>query len=267
METTEIEKNSSTETIKETSNIVKLPTKQKQEIFIPYEKENYSTIEKAIIELSEELSNLTELRDSIEHSFSKKNLIDDKFQGEVTSLFNSLIKQIENQTETFKKEIDYNKQLEIQIQNKEYQGQIFILDRALNEERAKISKTLIEITDTVKETMIVVSEKCKELKLANNIIEENIMKFRSDSMAATENEYKALKNQCESLLKTFTENAKTTLETVKKTSIDFITQCEKENKSLIGKVPSVKGKLTTESWIVIIFGCLGLANIIINFFM
>ena len=42
------------------------------------------------------------------------------------------------------------------------------------------------------------------------------MKFRTDSMAASENEYKALKVQCESMLKTFTENAKTTLETVKK---------------------------------------------------
>ena len=40
----------------------RLPTKTKQEI-IPYEKENYSTIEKAVIELSEELSNLSELRD------------------------------------------------------------------------------------------------------------------------------------------------------------------------------------------------------------
>lgn len=256
-----------TETEKGTSSITKLPVKPKQEIIIPYEKENYSMIEKAIIELSEELSNLTELRDSIEHSFSKKNLIDDKFQAEVTSLFNSLTKQIENLTDTFKKEIDYNNQLEIQIQNKEYQGQIFILDRALNEERAKISKTLIEISDTVKDTMLVVSDKCKELKVANNIIEDNIMKFRSDSMAASENEYKALKNQCETLLKQFTENAKKTLETVKKTSIDFITQCEKENKSLIGKVPVVKGKLTAESWIVILFGCIGIASLFINLFV
>ena len=256
-----------TETEKETSSITKLPVKPKQEIIIPYEKENYSMIEKAIIDLSEELSNLTELRDSIEHSFSKKNLIDDKFQAEVTSLFNSLTKQIENLTDTFKKEIDYNNQLEIQIQNKEYQGQIFILDRALNEERAKISKTLIEISDTVKETMLVVSDKCKELKVANNIIEDNIMKFRSDSMAASENEYKALKNQCETLLKQFTENAKKTLETVKKTSIDFITQCEKENKSLISKVPAVKGKLTAESWLVILFGCIGIASLFINLFV
>ena len=73
--------------------------------------------------------------------------------------------------------------------------------------------------------------------------------------------------QCEKMLKTFTENAEKTLETVKKTSIDFITQCEKENKSLIGKVPVVKGKLTAENWIVIVFGCIGIATLLLNLFI
>ncbi len=266
METSETPKETSIDKLQTRQLETKLPVKPKQEI-IPYEKENYSTIEKAIIELSEELSNLTELRDSIEHSFDKKNLIDDKFQAEVTSTFNSLTKQIDNLMESFKKEIDYNKELELQIKNNEYQRQIYLLNRELDEERAKISKTLNEMNDVFKKTMLTVDDKCKELKFANNIIEENIMKFRTDSMSASENEYKALKSQCETLLKTFTENAKTTLETVKKTSIDFITQCEKENKSLIGKVPIIKGKLTAESWIVILFGCIGIASLFINLFV
>ena len=115
--------------------------------------------------------------------------------------------------------------------------------------------------------MLIVTDKCRELKSANTLIEESIMKFRGDSLAASENEYKALKLQCEKMLQTFTENAQKTLETVKKTSIDFITQCEKENKSLIGKVPVVKGKLTAENWIVIVFGCIGIASLIINLFL
>ena len=82
-----------------------------------------------------------------------------------------------------------------------------------------------------------------------------------------ENEYKTLKLQCEKMLNTFTDNARKTLETVKKTSIDFISQCERENKFLIGKVPVVKGKLTAENWIVIIFGCIGLASLLLNLFI
>ena len=244
----------------------RLPVKTKQEI-LPYEKENYSTIEKAIIELSEELANISELRDAIEHSFENKTATDDKFQAEVTTYFNSLRKQFEEFNEKFAREIDYNRELELKVQNNEYKGQIYLLERELNEERAKITKTIDEINQIVKDNMLSLSDKVRELKSADTLIEEAIFKFRTDSMSASENEYKALKANCESILRTFTENAQKTLETVKKTSIDFITQCEKENKSLIGKVPVVKGKLTQESWIVIIFGCIGIASLIINLFI
>lgn len=244
----------------------KLPVKQKSEL-LPYEKENYSTIEKAIIELSEELVNLSELRDSIEHSFENKTIEEDKFQGEVTTYFNLITKKFEEFNEKFTHEIDYNRELELKIQNNEYKGQIYLLERELNEERATITKTLDEINKLIKDNLLTLSDKCRELKSADNLIEESIMKFRGDAIAASENEYKTLKMQCEKMLKAFTDNAQKTLETLKKTSLDFITQCEKENKSLIGKVPVVKGKLTTENWIVIVFGCIGLASLLVNLFI
>lgn len=252
--------------IKENKTDTRLPVKQKQEL-IPYKKENYSTIEKAVIELSEELANLSELRDSIEHSFENKTASDDKFQSEITSYFNSLTRKFEEFNEKFTHEIDYNRELELKIQNNEYKGQIYLLERELNEERATITKTIDEINKVVKENLLTLSDKCRELKSADNLIEESISKFRGDAIAASENEFKALKMQCEKLLQTFTENAQKTLETVKKTSIDFITQCEKENKSLIGKIPIVKGKLTAENWIVIIFGCIGIASLLLNLFL
>ncbi|MDD6655563.1 MAG: hypothetical protein PUE59_11120 [Treponema sp.] len=244
----------------------RLPVKTKQEL-LPYEKENYSTIEKAIIELSEELANLSELRDSIEHSFDNKISADDKFQSEITSYFNLITKKFEEFNGKLTHEIDYNRELELKIQNNEYKGQIYLLERELNEERATITKTIDEINKVVKENLLAVSDKCRELKSANNIIEESISKFRGDAIATSENEFKALKIQCEKMLQVFTENAQKTLETVKKTSIDFITQCEKENKILIGKVPVVKGKLTAENWIVIIFGCIGIASFLLNLFI
>ena len=251
---------------KESSTETRLPVKTKQEL-LPYEKENYSTIEKAIIELSEELANLSELRDSIEHSFENKTFSDDKFQSEVVSYFNLITKRFEEFNEKFSREIDYNRELELKIQNNEYKGQIYLLERQLNEERAAITKTIDEINKTVKDSLLALSDKCRELKSADNLIEESIGKFRGDAIAASENEYKTLKLQCEKMLNTFTDNARKTLETVKKTSIDFISLCERENKFLIGKVPVVKGKLTAENWIVIIFGCIGLASLLLNLFI
>ena len=242
---------------------VKLPVKPQQEL-IPYEKENYSTIEKAIIELREELSNITELKEAIAQSFEDKSSAEDKFQENVTSSFNSLRQQLQEFNEKFNREIDYTRELNLKIKKNELEGQVYLLQRELTEERASITKTLDEISKLTKTTLQSVDDKCKELKTADNIIQEAITKFRIDSSSASENEYKALKANTLEMLKDFTDNAQKTLEVVKKLSKDFISQCEKENKNLISKVPGIKGKLSVENWIVLIFGCLGIASMIIN---
>lgn len=245
---------------------VKLPVKPRQEL-LPYEKENYSSIEKAIIELSEEMANLSELKDAIEQSFKSKNETDDKFQSEITAYFNSLRKEFDEFNSKFTREIDYTRELDLKIQNNEYRGQIYLLDKSLNEERAKITITIDEISVLVKSSLETINAKCSELQSADKIIQDSIMKFRADSVSASENEYKALKQNCENLLNTFTENSQKTLEIVKKQTIDFLTQCQKENKELILKVPAVKGKLTSESWLVITFGCIGIASLLLQLFM
>ncbi|MBD5438277.1 MAG: hypothetical protein HDR37_06900 [Treponema sp.] len=245
---------------------IQFPVKEKQE-FVPYNKETQSALEKAVIALSEELANVSELKDALEQSLNDKSVADDEFQSEVTAYFNSLRKQFDEFNEKFSREIDYARELDLKIQNNEYRGQIYLLEKALDAERAKITIALDDITEAVKEKLRLVSDKCLELKSADNLIEEAIMKFRSDSMSASENEYRALRQNCEAGLKLFTENAQKTLETVKKRSVDFITQCEKENKALIKNIPSVKGKLTAENWLVVVFGCVGIASLIVRLFM
>jgi hypothetical protein len=240
-----------------------LPVKPKNEL-IPSNKEEVSTLERTITALGEEISNLTDLKDAIEMSFNRKNDVDDKFQSEVTAYFNSLRKQFEDFNEKFSREIDYARELDLKIQNNEYRGQIYLLDKSLNEERAKLTISIDSIEKTVKETLQSVNDKCCELKSVDNIIQENMMKFRTDSFATTENEYKALKLNCETLLKNYTESAQKNLEAVKKNTIDFLAQCEKENKELIAKVPIVKGNLTAEGWLVIAFGCIGVASLILQ---
>ena len=245
---------------------IQFPVKEKQE-FVPNNKETQSALEKAVIALSEELANVSELKDALEQSLNDKNVADDEFQSEVTAYFNSLRKQFDEFNEKFSREIDYARELDLKIQNNEYRGQIYLLEKTLDAERAKITIALDDITEAVKEKLRLVSDKCLELKSADNLIEESIMKFRSDSMSASENEYRALRQNCEAGLRLFTENAQKTLETVKKRSVDFITQCEKENKALIKNIPSVKGKLTAENWLVVVFGCVGIASLIVRLFM
>lgn len=237
--------------------------KPKKEL-LPYEKENYSTIEKAIIELSEELTNLSELKDAIEHSFRNKNIMEDKFQENITTTFNSLCEKIDEFNEKFKTEIDYRAILEEKIKNNELDGRNLLLQRELEKERATITKNLDEINNLVKTTLQSVNDKCKELKTANNIIEEQILKFRADSQETEKQEIKTLTLDVTKILTDFTKTSKETLEVIKKHSIDFIKQCDIKNEGIIKKIPGVKEKLTYESWLVIILGCLGIAGFLLN---
>ena len=243
-----------------------LPVKEKQDL-LPYDSEKKSAIEKAIMELSSELENLSDLREAIEQSFENKSMRDDNFQTEITQYFNSITKKFEEFNERMTREIDYNRELDLKIQNNEQQGTIYLLQKQLNEERASITKILDELSSLVKNSLNQITDKCRELKSADNLIEESIMKFRSDTFAASENEYKALSLKCENTIKSFSENSTKILDTVKKTAIEFIKQCEKENKELIRKVPEVKPKVNGTSWLVIIFGCLGIGSLIFSLFI
>ncbi len=235
---------------------------------LPYSRpEHLSGIEKAVIELTEELSNITDLREALEHALASRNAADDNFQQSVVGYFNSLQKKFDEFSERLAHEVDYGRELEERIKNADYSRQVLLLEKELQEERAKIAIFIGEISDLVKEKMWLVEEKCSELKSADDLIKEAIMKFRTDTFSATENEYKALKVNCESLLRSFTEDAQKTLEAVKKQSMDFISHCESENKNLIRQVPGIKGKLGFESWLVLALGCVGIASLIARLFL
>lgn len=235
---------------------------------LPYSRpEHLSEIEKVVIELTEELSNIAELRDALEHALETRNAADDNFQQVVVGYFNSLQKKFDDFSERLNREIDYGRELEERIKNADYSKQVLLLEKELQEERAKITIFIDGISDLVKDKMLVVEEKCAELKSADDLIKEAILKFRTDTFSATENEYKALKANCENLLRSFTEEAQKTLEAVKQQSMDFLSHCESENKNLIRQVPGVKGKLGIESWLVVALGCIGFASLIVRLFL
>ncbi len=235
---------------------------------LPYSRpENLSDIEKAIIELTEEISNITELRDALEQALESRNAADENFQQAVIDYFNSLQKKFDVFNERLTHEIDYGRELEERIKNADYSRQVLLLEKELQEERAKITIFTDGISGLVREKMQVVEEKCSELKSADELIKESILKFRTDTFSATENEYKALKVNCENSLRSFTEEARKNLEAVKRQSLEFLSHCETENKNLIRQVPGIKGRLGIESWLVVALGCAGIASLIVRLFM
>lgn len=235
---------------------------------LPYSRpEHLSEIEKVIVELTEELSNITDLRDALEHALNVSKAADENFQQAVVGYFNSLQKKFDDFSERMNREIDYGRELEERIKNADYSRQVLLLEKELQEERAKITIFTDGISDLVKEKMRLVDEKCSELKSADGLIKDAILKFRTDTFSATENEYRALKANCENLLRSFTEEAQKTLETVKRQSVDFLSHCESENRNLIRQVPGIKGRLGLESWLVVALGCVGFASLVVRLFL
>lgn len=233
---------------------------------VPQSPEKLSSIEKTVIAFTSELANFTDMREAIEHAFTAKSSEDANFQTAVVTYFNSLKKSFDEFSERFNREIDYSRELEERIKNADYSKQVLMLEKELQNERAKISLCTEEISSFVKEKMLLVGEKCRELKSADALIKDEIMKFRTEVFKASEENYIGLKNNCENVLREFTENAQQTLSALKKQSINFLDQCEKDNKNLLKKVPAVKKKIGLEQWIIISLGILGILGFLGQFF-
>lgn len=233
---------------------------------IPQSPEKLSDMEKALTSLASELENITDMKEAIELVFKNKSAEDKTFQSAVVSYFNSLKKSFDEFSERFNREIDYSRELEERIKNADYSKQVLMLEKELQTERAKILLCIDEVSSLVKEKMLLVEEKCTELKSADALMKDEIMKFRTEVFAAAENEYKGLKANCESVLREFTETGQQTLGALKKQSINFLDQCEKDNKSLLKKIPAVKEKIGLEQWIIISLGILGILGFFGQFF-
>ena len=70
------------------------------------------------------------------------------------------------------------------------------------------------------------------------------------------------------MLKSYTEKCQQHLDTVKKQSIDFLKQCEVENKKLIEKVPAVaNSKLSKKDVIIYVLAGVSVASLLVQIFV
>ncbi len=248
-------------------NKSKLPVKPRKDL-LPYEKlENLSELEKAIINLSEELSNLIDLREGIEQAFSKKQSDDEQGLNLVTKYYNSMQQKFTEINNRLTNEINYRSELEEKLRSANYSREVYLLEQELDSERAKISLFIDELQASTKEIFGKIGDKLIEMKSAEQLIREATLKFRADAAQCTQSEFEQLKASTEAQIRSIAENAKDYMEAVKKSYASFLASCEKENKELVKKIPCVKGKISVESWIIVAIGALGFASLFIRLVM
>ena len=256
---------------------------------------NMVTIERTkaenfLIVLEECIGDIEEQKNLIDKLIQSKNEELEGFQSQTISKFNALIEATSGLSEKIAATESYENYLAEQVRNANLSKEVAMLEQQLQKEKAEISKFIISTDNFITTRISDIESTVNELKSVNNIIEENIQKFKeelknesSKAIAQAENQltensdalvkgasnqFKILREDCNTMLKSYTEKCQQHLDTVKKQSIDFLKQCEVENKKLIEKVPAVaNSKFSKKDVIIYVLAAVSVASLLVQIFV
>lgn len=256
---------------------------------------NMVTIERTkaenfLIVLEECIGDIEEQKNLIDKLIQSKNEELEGFQSQTISKFNALIEATSGLSEKIAATESYENYLAEQVRNANLSKEVAMLEQQLQKEKAEISKFIISTDNFITTRISDIESTVNELKSVNNIIEENIQKFKeelknesSKAIAQAENQltensdalvkgasnqFKILREDCNTMLKSYTEKCQQHLDTVKKQSIDFLKQCEVENKKLIEKVPAVaNSKFSKKDVIIFVLAGVSIASLLVQIFV
>ena len=217
--------------------------------------------EKFMLAIEQCVGDIQEQRQLVDRLIENKNREFEVFQNETIKKFNALIEATAGLKEKISSAESYEDYLEERVKNANLSREVAILEQQLQKEKAEFSLFMQEMTSTVETKLSAMEHKVNGLKSADDMIEASIARFRDETaaeksrfersaeekldevgshlQAVASSQCKSLQIDCDGMLKNYTEKCQQHLETVKKHSIEFLRQCEAENKKLVEKVPAV----------------------------
>lgn len=249
-----------------------------------------ATAEKFMLAIEECVGDIQEQRELVDRLIESKGAELEHFQSDTIKKFNALIDATNDLKEKISATESYENYLEEQVKNANLSKEIAMLEQQLQKEKAEVSLFIRDITNTVTMKLGEMESVVSELKTADNIIEEKITQFKEDIAAETsryeknaearlddvgnhiqtvaESQITGFRADCDTMLKSYTEKCREHLETVKKQSIDFLRQCETENKKLIEKVPAVAAsKYSAKDIIIYALAVMSVASLVVQIFI
>ncbi len=239
---------------------------------------NMVTIERTkaenfLLVLEECIGDIEEQKNLVDTLIKTKNAELQGFQSETIEKFNALIEVTSDLKDKIEATDSYENYLQEQIKNANLSKEVAMLEQQLQKEKAEITSFIIKADNFITMKIGELTETVNNLKTVDTAIDQNIQKFKEELQAearkynssadtvineASESlingakvQFENLKAECNSMLKSYTEKCQQHLDTVKKQSIDFLKQCESENKKLIEKVPAVADKKISKKDILI----------------
>lgn len=243
---------------------------------------------------------LIALAECLENVQTQKEMVDklvevqqgglENFKKDTITKFNAIIEATTDLKDKIVVAGNYQDYLAEQVKNANLQKDVVMLQQQLDKEKAEISQFLIKVDSFLTLRIGVLETKVNELRNADEIIENNIKKFKEELKQETakhvasaeniveissnslvegaKNQMTGLRAECNEMLKKYTEKCQSHLETVKKQSIDFLKQCENENKKLIEKVPAVaNSKISKKDLVIYVMAGVSVASLLMQMFV
>ncbi len=244
--------------------------------------------EQFLLILEESIGDIEEQKALVDSLIRSKNEELQSFQTETIEKFNSLIQATKELSEKIKATESYENYLAEKLENANLSKSVTMLEQQLQKEKAEISSFIIKTDNFITLKINEILDTVSDLKTINEMVENQIQKFKEElqaeskkSIANADNQleeaskslvnganvqYESLKAECNAMIKSYTEKCQQHLETVKKQSIDFLKQCEVENKKLIEKVPAVADrKISKKDVIIYILAVVAITSSIVQF--
>lgn len=258
-------------------------------------KSSLITIDKAeaerfMLAIEECVGDIEEQKELVDKLIESKGTELEHFQSDTIKKFNALIDATNGLKEKISATESYENYLEEQIKNANLTKEVAMLEQQLQKEKAEISLFIRDISNTVSMKLGEIEIVVKELKSVDSIIEERITQFKNDMeseagryeknaetrldetgshiQSVAESQISGLKAECDAMLKSYTDKCREHLEIIKKQSIDFLKQCEAENKKLIEKVPAVANtKYSAKDIIIYALAIASIASLAVQMFV
>ena len=248
------------------------------------------TAEKFMLAIEECVGDIEEQRELVDRLIASKNTELELFQSDTIKKFNALIDATNGLKEKIAATESYETYLEEKVRNANLTKEVAMLEQQLQKEKAEISLFIREISNTVAMKLGNMEDIVGGLKCAETVIEEKTAQFIKDIADETshfkknaegrldevgthiqsvaESQVAGFRAECEAMLKSYTEKCRGHLDTVKKQSVDFLRQCEAENKMLIEKIPVVADrKFSKKDILIYALAVTAIASLIVQLFM
>ena len=246
--------------------------------------------ERFMLAIEECVGDIEEQKALVDRLIESKNGELEHFQSDTIKKFNALIESTQALSEKIRATESYENYLEGQVRNANLSKEVAMMEQQLQKEKAEVSLFIRDITNTVTAKLGDMAATVDALKSADNIIEEKITQFKDDMasestryeksaeakldevgthiQSAAESQIAGMRAGCESMLRSYTDRCREHLETVKKQSIDFLKQCEEENKKLIEKVPAVaNAKFSKKDIAIYLMAGVSIASLLVQMFV